>query len=367
MTLVEILVAITLVTVAILGLLGELASYIKQQHLEKTQVTAIRLANGSLESAQQMSFSALKGLAGTNTATQTVRGTAYTQTTKVQVCSATDSPNTCTTPTGSTPQVVHASVTVSWVANGSTHTIQLQRGYADKSTATVSSATSPLGNCGGSGTTLVIGSLSLSPSSVTVDSSGHPTSDIKVTLTQTGLSNATCVPLTWSDDTGPHQVSMTPSGSTFTVTIPKASITKTVSTSGATVPFTATVPGSQAVPSASLTIIGQPAFGTCSVQVLGLATNTITLVPLTRKSLLAVPMSCTTLNLSKTDTVKATYASGTGTQTVSMTSTDGTNWSVTLPANTLMASSGASEAITFSLTRASDGATATKSLTATLA
>jgi hypothetical protein len=90
-------------------------------------------------------------------------------------------------------------------------------------------------------------------------------------------------------------------------------------------------------------------------------------VPLTRKSLLAVPMSCTTLNLSKTDTVKATYASGTGTQTVSMTSTDGTNWSVTLPANTLMASSGASEAITFSLTRASDGATATKSLTATLA
>jgi hypothetical protein len=127
------------------------------------------------------------------------------------------------------------------------------------------------------------------------------------------------------------------------------------------------VPGSQAVPSKTLTIVGAPTFSTCSVQVVGLGLNTITLVPLTRKSLLAVPMTCTTTNLSSTDSVKATYASGTGTQTVNMTSTDGTTWTVTLPAGSTMVSSGLSESITFTLKRTSDNATATKSITATLA
>ncbi len=366
MTLVEILVAITLVTVAVLGLLGELASYIKQQHLEKTQATALHLANGSLESAQQMSFANLKTLAGTTTATKSVLGTNYTETTNVQVCSATDLPSVCTTPSGSTAQVVHASVTVNWTANGGQHTVQLQRGYSDNSASTVSSSTSPLGSCGGGGTTLVAGSLSLSPSSVAVDSSSHPTSDVTVTLTQTGLANATCVPLTWSDDTGSHQATMTGSNGTYSVTIAKSSITKAVTTSG-TVTFTATVPGSQAVPSKSLTIVGQPTFGTCSIQVAGLGLNTITLKLLTRNSLFAVPMSCTTTNLSATDTVQATYASGTGTRTVSMTSTDGSNWTATLPANTAMASSGLTESFTFSLKRSSDNATATKSVSAVLA
>lgn len=367
MTLVEILVALTLITVAILGLLGELASYVKQQHLEKTQATAIRLATGSLENAQQLSFTTLESTAGTTTATTPINGTNYTNTTNVQVCSASDDPNSCTTPTGSTPQVVHASVTVSWAANGRQHSIQLQRGYADDSSSTVSSASNPLGSCGGGGTTLVVGHLALSPSSVTVDSSGHPTSDITVTLTQTGLSNTTCVPITWSDDTGSHQLSMTKNGSSFSVTVPKASITKSTSTSGATVPFTATVPGNQAVPSVSLTIVGQPSFGSCAVQVAGLGLNTITLKLLSRNTLLAVPMTCTTVNLSSTDTVQATYASGSGTQTVNLTSTDGTSWSVTLPQNTTMASTGLTESITFTLKRASDNATAAKSLSALLA
>lgn len=362
MTLVEILVAITLVTVAILGLLGELASYIKQQHLEKTQATALRLANGPLETAQQTAWSSLTAQAGTTPDVKTVNGTSYSRTETIQVCSATDTPNTCTTPSGSTASVVHVSVTVNWSANGSNHSIQLQRGYSDKSTSTISTTTNPLGSCGGGGTTLVTGSLSLSPSSVSVDSSGHPTSNVTVTLTQSGLSNTTCVPLTWSDDTGSHQTTMTGSGGAFSVTIPKASITKAVTTSGA-VTFTATVPGSQAVPSKTLTILGQPTFGTCSAGLL----NVITLGLLSRKSASTVPMSCTTTNLSATDTVQATYASGSGTATVNMTSTDGTNWSVTLPSGTTMASSGLTEAITFSLKRASDNATATKTLSATLA
>lgn len=365
-TLIEILVAITLVTIGVLGLLGELATNVKQQHLEKTQATAIHLASGSLESAQALPFSSLLGLAGTSTSTTPINGVDYTEVTNVQVCSPTDSPNSCTTPSGTTAKTVHATVSVSWTANGNSHTVRMARSLNDNSSTTVSSATSPLGSCGGSGTTLVLGHLSLSPSSVSVDSSGHPTSDVTVTLTQTGLSNASCVPLTYSDDTGSHQLSMTGSGGTYSVTVPKASITRAGLTAAGSVSFTATVPGSQAVPTATLTILGQPSIS-CSVQALGLGLNTITLVPLTRNSLLAATFACTTTNLSSTDSVTATYPSGSGTKKLTLTSSNGTSWSATLPSGSPLASSGLTEVVTFNGTRASDSATASQSVTVALA
>ena len=152
------------------------------------------------------------------------------------------------------------------------------------------------------------------------------------------------------------------------MSIPKASITKTVSTSGGTVSFKATVPGSQAVPTASLTIVGQPSFGTCSVSVAGLGLNTISLNPITRKSLLSSTVTCTATNLSSTDSVKVTFQSGgAGTNsTVSLASTNGTTWTATLAAGTQLASTGTSEAFNFSLKRNSDNATATTAITVAL-
>jgi hypothetical protein len=117
----------------------------------------------------------------------------------------------------------------------------------------------------------------------------------------------------------------------------------------------------------SLTILGQPTFGTCSVQVAGLGLNIITLKLLTRNTLLAATVTCTTTNLSSSDSVVATYASGSSTKNLTLASSDGTTWTATLPANSAMANTGLSEAFTFTLKRASDNATATKSLTATLA
>jgi hypothetical protein len=211
--------------------------------------------------------------------------------------------------------------------------------------------------------------LALSPSTVYVDSSGHPTQDVTATLTQSGLLNATCVPLTWSDDSGSHQVSMSKSGSNYTYTIPKASITKAAASSSGSVSFKATVPGSQAVPTTSLTIAGTPAFGTCSASVAGLGLNTITVNPLTRKSLLATTVTCTATNLSSSDSVKLTYQSGASgnNTTVNLSSANGTTWTVTLAAGTQLASSGASTTFNFSLKRIADNATATKTLTVTLA
>jgi Tfp pilus assembly protein PilV len=367
MSLVEVIAGIAVITIGLFGLLGELAANLKQQSLEKSQATAMNLANGALEDAQGTSYSSLTGEAGTSTTTKSVNGHDYTQTRTLQVCSPTDGPDDCTPPAPGAVSTVHAMVQVRWMFDGKPHSVKIARSLTDKSPLTVASATDPLGSCGGGGTTLVTGSLSLSPSSVTVSGAGHPASDVTVTLNENGLSNATCVPLTWSDDTGAHQVSMTGGGGIFTATIPASSITKTVSTSGGSIVFTATVPGSQAVPSKSLTILGAPAFsGNCSVSVAGLGLNVISLLLLTRNTLLPAGLSCTTVNLAKTDTVTATYQSGTGTRTVTLTSSNGTNWTATLPAGTPMKSSGSSEGFTFQLTRAGDGATASQSLTATL-
>ena len=91
-------------------------------------------------------------------------------------------------------------------------------------------------------------------------------------------------------------------------------------------------PGSQSVPSASLTIIGAPAFtGSCSISVVGLGLDVMTLTPLTRNILLPAGLTCTTVNLASTDTVVATYQSGTGTKNISLTSTNGSTGTATLP------------------------------------
>jgi type II secretory pathway pseudopilin PulG len=362
MTLVEVLVAIGIVTVGVLALLGALATGIRQQGLEKSQATALHLADSAIESAKAIAYSSLVGQAGTTTSAAPVNGVSYTETKTFQVCSPTDSPTTCTTPGSGAVSTVHASISVQWSYAGSAHTVHVAQSVSDNSTLTVSSATSPLGSCGGAGTTLVLGHLALSPSSVTVNTAGTPSSSITATLTETGLSNATCVPLTWSDDNGSHQVAMTGSGGTFTVAIPAASIKKATPTSGGSIVFTATVP------TASLTLIGAPAFsGNCSVSVVGLGLNVITLVPLTRNTLLPAGLTCTTANLSKTDSVVAAYQSGTSTKNLTMTSTNGTTWTATLPAGSAMVKTGLSEGFTFTLTRASDGSTASQNLTATLA
>ncbi|HWC33803.1 MAG TPA: type II secretion system protein [Mycobacteriales bacterium] len=364
-SLIEVMAGIALVTIGLFALLSELATNIKQQSFEKSQATALHLANGSLEAVRSASYASLQ--AGTSTTTTPVGGTSYVETRTLQVCSPTDSPNTCTSPSAGAVSTIHALVKVTWTASGHQHTVRIARSLADSSSLTVGGTTNPLGSCGGSGTTLVSGHLSMNPSSVTVSGAGHPSSAVTVTLAETGLSNASCVPLTWSDDTGSHQVSMTGTGGTFSATIPASSITKSVSSSGGSIAFTATVPGTQAVPSAALTIVGAPAFsGNCSVSVAGLGLNIISLTPLTRNSLLPAGLSCTTVNLSKTDTVTATYQSGTGTRTATLTSTNGTTWTATIPSGTAMAKTGSTEGFTFQLTRASDSATASQSLTATL-
>lgn len=368
MSLVEVLVAISIVTIGVLGLLAALVSDVKSQTLEKSQATAIHLAGGALESARAEDWNTLLGQAGTTTLPQTVNGITYSERTTVQVCSATDSPNTCTSPETDTASTVHAGVVVTWNAGGKTHSVTMQRSFANQSATTTGGTANALGNCGGNGLTVVTGHLGLSPSVVPVNGSGATTAAVTVTLTQTGLSadNTSCIPLTWSDDNGAHQVAMTPSGGSYSYTIAAGGITKATSSNAGSVTFTATVPGMTTQPTATLQIQGKPTFSSCSVQAVGLSLNTITLVPLSRNTLLAAGFTCTATNLSTSDSVTATYQSGTTTKTVNLASSDGTTWTYTLPSGSAMVKTGGSEGITFTLNRASDGQTADQSLAVTL-
>jgi hypothetical protein len=205
----------------------------------------------------------------------------------------------------------------------------------------------------------------VSPTSVSVDSSGHPLSDVTLNLVLTGLAGTTNLAATWTDDNGTHHATLTnTSGNTWSAVIPKSQITRAVSgSSTATVTFAATVPGLTTLPTSTLTLVPLPTLSNCQV-----TAAPIVLVPLTRRTSLPEVLSCSASGLTGSDTVKATYATGTTTATVFLsTSNGGSTWSYTLPANSTMVSSGSTESFTFTLTRTSDSYTATTNLSVMLA
>ena len=363
MSLVEVVVAMAIVTVGLLGMLTEIVTYFHQQTTQRAHAIALRLATTTLEDARRLATSSLT--AGTYNAPPLVKGNVtYTTTTTVQLCAPTIQ-TSCTTPSSGGPSIARVNVSVGWTDGNGAHHIALSTADANTATGTLpGSSTGLLSNSGASGTSVTASALGLSPSSVSVDSNGNPLSDITVSASITGLSASATVPITWSDDNGAHQVSMTNvGGSTWSVTVSKSAIKHAMSSGSSTVAFAATVPGLQVFPSASLTVTPQAAFvGSCTV-----SASPIVLTPLTRKTSLAELLSCTTAGLATSDSVQATYATGTTTATVALSSANGSTWTATLPAGTSMVNSGGSESITFRLTRTSDSSTSTQSLSVALA
>jgi len=356
MSLVEVVVAMAIVTVGLLGMLTEIVAYFHQQSGQRAHAVALRLATTTLEDARRLSPTSLT--AGSFSAPPIVKDhVTYTTTTTVQMCAPTNQ-TTCTAPASGGPSVARVNVSVGWSDTHGDHHIALSTADADTATGNLAGSSSGLlTNSGVSGASVTASSLGLSPTSVSVDTNGNPISDVTVSVSITGLSSTVTVPLTWSDDNGAHQVSMSNVGGTsWSVTVSKSAIKHALSSGSGTVAFAATVPGVAAFPTASLTVTPQAAFvGTCTV-----TAAPIVLTPLTRKTSLAELFSCTTTGLSASDSVQAVYASGSGTATLTMSSANGSTWTGTLPAATSMVSSGSTENITFRLTRASDGATTTQ-------
>lgn len=145
-TLVEVLVALSLVTVALLGMLFALATDVKGQGVEKAQTTAIHLANSTLESAAGIAYSSLCTTAvapsdATNVTGPATSGSNHTTTSTVPA-SASDSgiPYSVTAVVSgncTSNAATSATVTVNYAVHGSSHApIVMSQSFADGSTVT---------------------------------------------------------------------------------------------------------------------------------------------------------------------------------------------------------------------------------------
>lgn len=360
------LVAIGLLTVGLLGLLGQVATDVKQQSVEKSQLTAVHLANGWLESAQaaartDATFVALSSDGGTSTVTS--NGIRYTEVKAIEVCSPTDHPPaTCSAPSDPTLGTTYATITIDWTIGTSSHHVSLARSIADVGVHQSIDSGNALSNCTSTGTG-VSGVLTLSPTSglqsridlnssnnPAVDTTGAAISSITATLVEHGLAAATCVPLTWIDDNGAHQVDMHTTGNgsasscpstavcTYTATIPATQITRAVAspTWDGTVVFTANPAGTAL---AQTMYLNNPPTLSCSVQTVGVSLNVVSLNALlgNKSLLLAASLACTTSHTVSTDSVKVQYTNGSGaTASATLTSANGTSWTASLPTGTSM-------------------------------
>jgi len=352
-----------IVVVALLALLGEFTTYLHQQQSQRSHAYALRVATSALEDARRLPLSSLP--AGSSTPPpQTHDGVAYATTTHVDTCDPSVQA-TCQAPAVNGPQVARVGVTVSWSDSTGAHHLNLSTADADTSGSSVNGSTGSLtNNTTGTTGTVSLTSFSVAPSAVAIDASAHPTSDITLSLVVTGLATSTSISATWTDDTGNHHTTLTNAGgNTWTVVVPKATITRTASVSSSTVTFAATVPGLSTLPTATLTVLPQATLTNCHV-----TPAPIVLVPLTRHTSLPEVLSCSATGVTASDAVTATYASGSGTGSKAMSSSDGgSTWVATLPANSTVVTSGSSESFTFTLTRSADGYTTSTSMSVALA
>lgn len=366
-TLVETLVALCIVTVALFALTASLTAYLHHQAIDKSRTTAVRLMTTSLENARRLPASTIATLSGSYPSTDPTGK--YTTSTVIQHCSLTDSASACTAPSSAANEDVRVRITVSWLDGTKSRSVSTYTSIADDSTGTYSPTGSGtlstlVGGTAQSATAVTVSTFTASPTTTTVSAAGVPAAGVALTMTTVGLTGSTTsIPVTWTDDNGSHQWSLTGGPNTWNATVPAASIKKVVTSGTSPLTFAATVPGTSALPTATVTLRPAVSFTSCSV-----SPNPIVLTVLTRKTAFAETLTCTVTGLASTDSVTVTYPSQATTATKTLTSATGTTWSVTLPAATFMANGLAlTEAFTFTATRASDGLTATSVLTAVLA
>jgi Tfp pilus assembly protein PilV len=369
-SLAEILVALFLITGAVTAMLGMVTRSVQTHRAQRDSAAAERLATTQIESARNLGYAGLASLAALPSVPQpTATGSGFTPNVTYRQCSATDPLTSCTQPSSAaTPGDIHVMVDEQWIEGGQVKHFDLTTGVTSSATNDLagsgSTTISSLTGAATSGLSVSVSKLSLSPSSTTVTTSGHPVQAITVTAALVGLTATTSFPVTWTDDTGSHQATMTntPGQTTWTATIPASSITRSLAqgTTGSIV-FAATVPGAQGVPTTTLSLSPPlPPTITCASPV------AITLVLLQAKALLPVPLTCTTTSLASTDTVAVSWPTASGTATGRLASSDGNSWSLTLPANTPLKSA-VTETFSFTATRAADNVSAATTTTSVLA
>lgn len=290
MSLVEILVAIVLLAVALIGTAGEIAAYVRQQVVERSQVNANHLADSWFEYAESVAnntgytTASPEATGGTNgqlapvstatTTTAKVNGVTFTEQMTPHICSSQEvttntAPSDCTgTGPAAGNETIFSTITITWKLASTQHTLTQTRNLADNSIYdpgdTHGANANALAHCTRANPNAT-GVLSFSPDNgpgpsaplpIDLDGGNHPVVSgnlIVVTLRESGLVNtvdptqmgkssfgpADCVPLQWSDHTGTHQVDMHTVVSACTGTFTATTYGGTSCTYTATIPTSA--------------------------------------------------------------------------------------------------------------------------------
>lgn len=181
-SLVELLVAISVFAVVLVGLTGALISGVRSVGDQRLRTGATRVATDHLERLRALPFGQLDAQAGVTTMT-TPDGRAFTiETAVTPIDAATGSP-------ASNGPVRQITALVSWMSGGARRQVSYTTAIAPD-------------DAGSAATTQAIGAATMFPSPAVTDTSGRPHEDIQVTVPLVGFAAATLVHLTWSNADG---------------------------------------------------------------------------------------------------------------------------------------------------------------------
>jgi type II secretory pathway pseudopilin PulG len=180
--LVEVLVAMSVFAVVLVGLTGVLISGVRSVGDQRLRTAATRVAIDHLETLRGLPIDQLDGQAGTRTVT-TADGRAFTiETTVARIDSASGLPATA----GAVRQIT---ALVRWVSNGASRQVSYTTAIAPTDAGPTAAAQA-------------IGTITMFPSPAVTDAFGRPEADIQVTVPLVGFAADALVHLSWTNADG---------------------------------------------------------------------------------------------------------------------------------------------------------------------
>ena len=208
-SLVELMVALFVITVAVFALLGSFIASAQSIQHQQTRSTATRLATEALEQARAAGFAEL-GL-GVDEREVPVGGTTYVVTRTVEWSDA-DDPDA-----GANEHVKHVRATVAWNLRGTGRTLEF-----DTIVAPLEGPPQGIGADADPG----IVAITMFPNPVNVDEEGEPVQDVGISVRLRHYPVTSFVEAQWlNDDETEEDVSLTYAGmNTWTASIPRSDI-----------------------------------------------------------------------------------------------------------------------------------------------
>lgn len=181
-SLVELLVAMSVFAVVLVGLTGVLISGVRSIGDQRLRTAATRVATGHLETLRALPFEQLDAQAGTTTTTTPDGRTFTIETTVTPIDAATGSP-------AIDGRVKQVTALVTWTSGGAGRQVSYTTAIAPEDPGPVATAQA-------------IGTVTMFPSPAVADAGGRPQEDIQVTVPLGGFAASTLVGLSWTNGDG---------------------------------------------------------------------------------------------------------------------------------------------------------------------